>query len=453
VNSIFIPLAIDENGQPLPVEKQIAVALVSGTGKDIRIKMAHLLGWPLTLIKYERSGGYIIFDQTLNLFTSLQFTVLQNYSIILNTLQNTKSDEELLKILRSFKWADIKGYEEVIFKGLVNIDLSRLFSTGSQQLPLSILPKEATQFDIDSLISDLNSKEENIQNNLNILDNVTSKISTIITILKGKRAEERKQIEDKYDQIISQKQNELQQKSVEVKKNLESELLQEAKKSYERVAEIENSLAKAEIDLEAGLITQKDLEALNITKSRYLQDVQQRLQSIKQKYKIEIKRIVDEINKIKQQKQVEVEAKNKEIGELDNLLNYILKQLNDLKGKLKAELENLKSVSKRAPFIEDKIDVILPFLVLRDSYDRFIVVPPSLYRNKRSLFGFFKRDPTDITSKIMDFSPFEKVIITTYTTTLNDNLLQLKAQVEKGLEDLYNDGWNVRRQLESYYIL
>ena len=449
---IYLPLVVDENKQALNVEKQLAVALVRATGRDLKIKAAQVLGWPITLIKNEKNGGYLIFDQTLSLETKFHFTILQEYDKILTTLQNSKNESEILSLLKSFKWYLTKGVEEVSFRGLVDTDLTPLFLTGSPQIPLSLMQIEATQFDLDMLLQDLNSRENQILNNVSAIEEVISKVTTIVTILKGKRAEERKQIEDKYDQLISAKNEELKQKVVELKKQLEGELSNEAKKLYGKLAEIEVLIAKSELDKEAGFVTDKDVEALNVMKSKYINELNSSITSIKNKYKIEVQKIVNEINLLNQQKQKEIEVVNSKIAELDNILQSVTNQLNSVKNSCEQELNALRSVYKRAPYNNEKIDIVIPFLVVKDYTDRVFVVGPQVYKYKKSFIRFFRKEPYDISEDLLNLSNFASALSYKYSQTISDNLKQIRQLVEKGLEELYEDGWNIRRRVEEYYV-
>ncbi|MFP3170571.1 MAG: hypothetical protein RXQ98_05010 [Sulfolobaceae archaeon] len=452
MDSIHLPLVVDSNKQPLSVEKQIAVALVRLTGREIKIKAGELIGWPLTLVKNEKSGGYLIFDQTMSLMTKLQFTILQNYDRILNTIQGNKNESELLALLKSFKLHATKGYEEVTFRGLVYSDLTPILSTGSPQLPLTVIPKEASQFDLDTLIQDLNVREKIITDNITTIESVVSKVTTIVTILKGKRAEERKQIEDKYDQLLSAKNEELKQKVNETKKNLENELSSEAKKLYEKLADIEVLIGKGEIDKEAGFVTEKDVDALNTMKSKYISEVNSTLTSIKNKYKNEIRTLVNEIRLLNQQKQKELEGINIKIKELDELLQSVVNQLNTIKRTCEEELNKLKLAYKRAPYMDEKVDVIVPFLLVKDYADRVLAIGIQMYKYRKSFFGFFKKEPNEISEDLLNFNDFISVLISKYGQNISDNLRQLKAQVDKGFEELYDEGWNVRKRIEEYYV-
>ncbi|BCU69291.1 hypothetical protein [Stygiolobus caldivivus] len=452
MESIYLPLAIDANKQPLNIEKQMAIALVRATGREVKIKSGQLIGWPLTLVKNEKNGGYIIFDQTMNITTKLQFTILQNYDRTLSTLQNSKNEAEILALLKSFKWHATKGYEEMTFRGLVNNDITPILSTGSPQLPVSILQKEASQFDLDTLLQDLNLREKAITDNILIIESVISKVTTIITILKGKRAEERKQIEDKYDQLISAKKEELKHKMLETKKKLESELSSESKRLYDKLADIEVLIAKTEIDKEAGLVSEKDLEALALTKVKYINEINSSITNIKNKYKNEVRNLASEINLLNQQKQKELEDINNKIIELDNLLQNVVNQLSSIKRACEEELNKLKGMYKRAPYLDEKVDVIVPFLLVKDFADRAIAIGTQVYKYKKSFFGFFKKEPHDIAENFMDLNEFVQILESKYSQNMADNLKQLKRDLDKGLEELYDEGWNVRRRIEEYYI-
>ncbi|QIW24959.1 hypothetical protein EWF20_13025 [Sulfolobus sp. S-194] len=456
MDSVYLPLAVDNSYQPLPVEKQLAVALVKAAPKNIKIKKAILIGWPLLLVKHEKSGGYIIFDETLNIETKLEFIILQDYKRILDGLENNKNDSEILAILKSFRWKDIKGKEEEIFKGVIIDDISPILSYGSPELPLRILDKILTQVDIDSIITDINQRESLIKENINKINDVESKINTILTIIKGKRAEERKQIEDKYNSIIQEKNELLKKTLVTAKKNLESELLNEATKLYSKMIDIEVLIGKAELDYEANPSFQKDLENITTLRSRYLSEIQSKLSEIKNKYRIEIRNMVHEIESLTAQKQKELESIDVKIRELDELQKNILNQLENIKSICNNELERIRMFTKRAPFDKDTVEVILPFLLVVDIYNNTYIIPPQIYNNnkKSTFFGFFRRDPSEISDNMkINLTSFMNIITTKYVI-LEDNMRDphIKSLIEKGLEELYADGWGIRRSISEYYV-
>ena len=453
MNSVYLPLAIDSNYQPLPVQKQIAIALAKAVPKNMKIKKATLIGWPLLLVKHEKSGGYIVFDETLNIETKLQFIILQDYKKIIDQIENNKNESEILAILKSYRWKEVKGREEEIFKGVLPDNIVSLFSYGSQPLPLKILDKNLTDFDIDSSINDINARENIILENINRINEIEGKINTVMTIIKGRRAEERKQIEDKYNLLIQQKSEELKNQLTTSKKNLEEELRNEANKLYLKMVEIEVMLGKMELEYEADNSFQKDLDNMLSLRSKYLNEIQGKLNEIKNKYKVEIRNIKNQLEALSIQKQKELDAIDTKIRELDNLQKSIIDQLEELKRICYGELEKIKSFIKRAPFDAEKIEVILPFLLVVDTNNNAKVIPPQIYNVKKhsSFFGFFKKDPSEISTDInVNLSTFSNIIMQKYIG-LEDNLKASQTTVEQGLNELYEDGWGVRRNLNEYY--
>lgn len=455
MNSIYLPLALDSNYQPLPVTKQLAIALVRATSKSVKIRKATLIGWPLLLVKHEKSGGFIIFDQTLAIETKLQFIILQDYRRVLDQLENNKNESEVLAILRSFRWKEVKGYEEEIFKGIIADDINTLFSYGSPELPLKILDKYLSQIDIESSINDINSRENTITENINRINEIEGKVNTVITIIKGKRAEERKQVEDKYNALIQERAEALKKQLSSSKKSLETELSSEASKLYSKMGDIEVMIGKMELDYEADNSFQRDLENMINMRSRYLNEIQSRLSEIKNKYKIEIRNIKRDLEALKIQKQKELDAIDLKIKELDELQKNIINQLEGIKQVCNNELERLRLFIKRAPFDKDRVEVILPLLVVVDINNSIRVIPPQIYNNKKSssFFGFLKKDPSEISTDInVNLSTFSNIILQKYAN-LEDNIRspQVAQIVEQGLRELYDDGWGLKKSIMEYY--
>lgn len=108
-------------------------------------------------------------------------------------------------------------------------------------------------------------------------------------------------------------------------------------------------------------------------------------------------------------------------------------------------MEKIKSFYRRAPFDKDKVEVILPFLLVVDMNNNIIIVPPQIYNNtkKSSFFGFFKRDPSEMTDNMkINLNTFLNILATKYGG-IEDNLRNpaIKPLIEQGLEELYNEGW------------
>jgi len=455
VSSVYLPLAVDSNYQPLSVSKQLAIALVKAAPKNTKIKKATLIGWPLLLVKHEKTGGYIIFDETLNIETKLQFIILQDYKKIIDQIENNKNESEVLAILKSYRWKEVKGREEEIFKGIIPDDINSLFSYGSQPLPLKILDKNLTSFDIENSINDINSRENTILENINKINEIEGKVNTVITIIKGKRAEERKQIEDKYNAMIQEKSETLKNQLATSKKSLETELGSEANKLYSKMSEIEVMIGKIELEYEADNSFQKDLENMLSVKSKYLNEIQSKVNEIKNKYKVEIRNIKNQLEALKIQKQRELDAIDAKIKELDSLQKYIIEQLEELKQICNNELEKLRLFVKRAPFDTEKVELIIPFLLVVDINNTTRVIQPQIYNSKKqsSFFGFFKKDASEISSDInVNLSTFYNIITQKYAG-FEDNLRtqQVSSIIEQGLNELYEDGWGVRRNLDEYY--
>ena len=457
MNTLYLPLAVDSNYQPLSVSKQLAIALAKAVPKSSKIKKATLIGWPLLLVKYRKSEGYVVFDETLSIETKLQFTVLQDYEKIVKQLESTKNESEILAILKSYRWKEVRGKEEEIFKGAIPDDISPLFSYtySGKPLPLKILDKNITDFDIENIINNISSRESIILENINKINEIEEKINTIITILKGKKAEERKQIEDKYDSMIKEKTEELKNQVAISKKGLEDELRNEANKLYSKMPEIEVMVGEKELDFEADNMLQKELENALSIKSKYLNEIQEKLNEIKNKYKAEIRNIKNQLEELKLQKQRELNAIDARIKELNDLQKIIIDQLEELKQTCNNELEKLRLFIKKAPFDADKVEVILPFLLVVDTRNNVRVIQPQIYNDKRrsSFFGLFKKDVSEISNDInVNLSAFSNIIMQK-SAELKDNLKspQLSSLIEQGLNELYEDGWGVRKSLNEYY--
>ncbi|EWG06840.1 MAG: hypothetical protein ASUL_07709 [Candidatus Aramenus sulfurataquae] len=436
MKTIILPLVVDENGVPLPKEKQLAISLVRGTGKGYRAKVIDIVGWPFLAYRIQ-DGGYVVFDETAQISTEVQLNILQDYDRILSVLDSLKEEKDILDYINSVNWGESKGFSSINLKGIVSQNMKDVFKYGASDIPLRVLDRKLKDVEVRLLLSDWEGTKEKVKANLAMIDRVLERIVTTLTIWKGKRAEEKKQIQEEYDKRIAEAKDRLEKEVVEVKKEVEGEVKSLSSQLYSKMADIEVLLAKAEIDYTAGHIP--NINSVASIKANYLNEISGKLDEVKAKYKQKIFSIVNEIESLNQAKQkalAEIDAKIKTIEEAEQRVRA---QFNELKNREMATMEKLSSLSQYLSTVEEVVEFVVPFMIIDNSY-----LSIQTYKGvKKSLFGFLKKDPSEISTPInVNIRP---------NVTPVDTLRNYKDLVEDGLRQLYEEGWNVRRNLSDYY--
>ncbi|MEW9492067.1 MAG: hypothetical protein TQ35_0007710 [Candidatus Aramenus sulfurataquae] len=436
MKTIILPLVVDENGVPLPKEKQLAISLVRGTGKGYRAKVIDIVGWPFLAYRIQ-DGGYVVFDETAQISTEVQLNILQDYDRILSVLDSLKEEKDILDYINSVNWGESKGFSSINLKGIVSQNMKDVFKYGASDIPLRVLDRKLKDVEVRLLLSDWEGTKEKVKANLAMIDRVLERIVTTLTIWKGKRAEEKKQIQEEYDKRIAEAKDRLEKEVVEVKKEVEGEVKSLSSQLYSKMADIEVLLAKAEIDYIAGHVP--NINSVASIKANYLNEISGKLDEVKAKYKQKIFSIVNEIESLNQAKQkalAEIDAKIKTIEEAEQRVRA---QFNELKNREMATMEKLSSLSQYLSTVEEVVEFVVPFMIIDNSY-----LSIQTYKGvKKSLFGFLKKDPSEISTPInVNIRP---------NVTPVDTLRNYKDLVEDGLRQLYEEGWNVRRNLSDYY--
>ncbi|MCI2415683.1 MAG: hypothetical protein MPF33_10665 [Candidatus Aramenus sp.] len=436
MRTITLPLVVDENGVPLPKEKQLAVSLVRGTGKEYKAKVVDIVGWPFLAYRTQ-DGGYVVFDETAQISTEVQLNILQDYDRIVSVLDSLKEEKDILDYINSVNWGESKGFSTINLKGIVSQSMKDVFKYGASDIPLRVLDRKLKDVEVRFLLLDWEGTKEKVKADIALIDRVLERIVTTLTILKGKRAEEKKQIQEEYDKRIAEAKDRLEKEVVEAKKQVEGEVKGLSSQLYSKIADIEVLLAKAEIDYTAGHVP--NINSVASIKANYLNEISRKLDEVKAKYKQKVFSIVNEIESLNQAKQkalAEMEAKIKAIEEAEQRVRA---QFNELKNREMATMEKLSSLSQYLSTVEEVVEFVVPFMVI-DNYYLSIQTYKSI---KKSLFGFLKKDPSDISIPInVNIKP---------NVTPVDTLRNYKDLVEDGLRQLYEEGWNVRRNLSDYY--
>jgi len=447
MKSINLSLVVDENLNPLPTYKQLAISIAKVAGKNNKISFASLIGWPLLAVKSE-GGGYYIFDETSKFSTSINSFILQDYDKIISMIEKTSDESQVLELMNSIRWDEVRGSSTIHFDFVMDQDFKNLLKLGSSQLPLQILDRKLKDIDVQFLISDIQGAANKIISEIDLIEKTKEKISEIIAIMKGKRVEKRRQIESDYDAKIMAKNEELKKIVNDEKTKVEEEIKQYSSQLYSKLPDIEVLIAKAELDKEAGFID--STSSVNSIKEKYLNEISEKLNEIKEKHKVEIRRLRGELNELNSMKQKDINKINEEIKKLDELQQLIISKLNNVENSEKAILDKLQKLPRFISILaEDKAEIIVPLLVAQiDS--RKVVLPPQIYKGgKKGFFGgIFKKDPSEISENVEG----GEIFVNNFDFAIQDNLRSYKDLIEKGLQELSEEGWNVRRSLDEYYM-
>ncbi|MUM65668.1 hypothetical protein D1867_10535 [Acidianus infernus] len=447
MKSINLSLVVDENFNPLPTYKQLAISIAKVAGKNNKISLASLVGWPLLAVKSE-AGGYYIFDETGKFSTSINSLILQDYNKIISMIEKTSDESQVLELMNSIRWDEVRGSSTIHFDFVMDQEFKNLLKLGSSQLPLQILDRKLKDIDVQFLISDIQGAVNKIISEIDLIEKIKEKISEIIAIIKGKRVEKRRQIESEYDAKIMAKNEELKKVVNSEKTKVEEEIKQYSSQLYSKLPDIEVLIAKAELDKEAGFID--STSSVNSIKEKYLNEISEKLNEIKEKHKIEIRRLRSELNELNSMKQKDLNKINEEIKKLDELQQSIISKLNNVENSEKVILDKLQKLPKFISIlVEDRAEIVVPLLIAQiDS--RKVILPPQIYKGgKKGFFGgIFRKDPSEISEDVEG----GEIFVNSFDLTVQDNLRNYKDLIEKGLQELYEEGWSVRRSLDEYYI-
>ncbi|AWR96336.1 hypothetical protein DFR86_01425 [Acidianus sulfidivorans JP7] len=442
MKSLYLSLAVDDNFSPLNVNKQLAIAFAKGAGKEKVIK-AEVIGWPFLLVR-DDVGGYYIFDETRRLFTKIDNYVIQDYDKLLSSIDKMSSDEEILNYLNGIRWDEFRGVTSITLGGLVSDDLKDVFKLTPSSLNIKTLPKTLSDIDVELALADIAKLKQQLTQNMAMIEKVEEKIGIEINIIKGKRSEEKKRIEDKYDSEINSKETELKQKLNDAKKNLETELKTEASKLYSKLADIEVVIGKAELEKEAGFLD--SVNSANMIKTQYLSEINNKLNIIKDKYKPDLKNMRSEINTLLLNKKNDIDKIDNEIKSLEQQRQEIISKLEKVKNYQNNILLYVESLAKKIPYADEKLEIIVPLVIVYTAQGK-IVVPPQVYKgSKKSFLGIFKKDPSEISAPVNG----GEVLI----RLLNDSgepLDKYKQQINQGLNELYEEGYNVKKNYDEYF--
>ncbi len=446
MKSINLSLVVDDNFNPLPVNKQLAISIAKVAGKNGRISFASLVGWPLLAVKSE-GGGYYIFDETGKFSTSINSLILQDYNRIISLLEKTSDETQVLELMNSIRWDETKGNSILHFDFVMDIDFKNLLKLGSSQLPLQVLDRKLKDIDVQFLISDIQGAENKILSEISLIEKTKEKISEIIAIIKGRRVEKRRQIESEYDAKIMEKNEELKRVVGEEKMKVEGEIKQNASQLYSKLPDIEALIAKAELDKEAGFVD--NTASVFSIKEKYLSEISSKLNEIKEKHKVDIRKLRSELIELNSMKEKDLSKINEEIKKLDELQQSIISKLNNVENSEKNVLNTLQKLPKFVSILaEDKAEIIVPILVAQVASNR-VVLSPQMYKGGKKGFlgGIFKKDPAEISETVEG----GEIFVNNFDANVGDNLRNYKDLIEKGLQELYDEGWNVRRTLDEYY--
>jgi len=450
MKTVYSALAVDSNNSALSPERQLAVVVAKALSKKVRVTSMSLVGWPLLLLRVEETGAYLIFDESGTIETSINRGILQNYSLFLDKLSQLGSPEEFLGSMTSISWGELRGKENFRLKGLVEKDLTPLIKNVSLSLNLIPLDRRFTEERASLEMEEWKKIQQTVSAEIARIDEYVRRLVTISEMFIGKLAEERQRIEAKYRYEIDGERQKLEDLLKAKKPQAYEEVKKKLMEYAPKLAEIYGILSKTQLDAEAGLVSEKQIRAFVESKNRVIREIDTQINSLLESYRAEVRSYMERIRRLEEAEKRELEKVDERIQALRDGVERIRTELLSLKQSKKAELDQLASLGRRTIFADEKLEVIIPFLVVKDEYGMTQVLSPQRYSGRaRSLFGFGTKLENISVSIHEDISDMEARLS---VVNFPDNVRIVRGDLEKGLEWLESEGWKVRRIVEEYYI-
>jgi len=450
MKTIYSALAVDSNNSALSPERQLAVVVAKALSKKVRVTSMSLVGWPLLLLRVEETGAYLIFDESGTIETSINRGILQNYSLFLDKLSQLGSPEEFLGSMTSISWGELRGKENFRLKGLVEKDLTPLIKNVSLSLNLIPLDRRFTEERASLEMEEWKKIQQTVSAEIARIDEYVRRLVTISEMFIGKLAEERQRIEAKYRYEIDGERQKLEDLLKAKKPQAYEEVKKKLMEYAPKLAEIYGILSKTQLDAEAGLVSEKQIRAFVESKNRVIREIDTQINSLLESYRAEVRSYMERIRRLEEAEKRELEKVDERIQALRDGVERIRTELLSLKQSKEAELDQLASLGRRTIFADEKLEVIIPFLVVKDEYGMTQVLSPQRYSGRaRSLFGFGTKLENISVSIHEDISDMEARLS---VVNFPDNVRIVRGDLEKGLEWLESEGWKVRRIVEEYYI-
>jgi hypothetical protein len=450
MKTVYSALAVDSNNSALSPERQLAVVVAKALSKKVRVTSMSLVGWPLLLLRVEETGAYLIFDESGTIETSINRGILQNYSLFLDKLSQLGSPEEFLGSMTSISWGELRGKESFRLKGLVEKDLTPLIKNVSLSLNLIPLDRRFTEERASLEMEEWKKIQQTVSAEIARIDEYVKRLVTISEMFIGKLAEERQRIEAKYRYEIDGERQKLEDLLKAKKPQAYEEVKKKLMEYAPKLAEIYGILSKTQLDAEAGLVSEKQIRAFVESKNRVIREIDTQINSLLESYRAEVRSYMERIRRLEEAEKRELEKVDERIQALRDGVERIRTELLSLKQSKEAELDQLASLGRRTIFADEKLEVIIPFLVVKDEYGMTQVLSPQRYSGRaRSLFGFGTKLENISVSIHEDISDMEARLS---VVNFPDNVRIVRGDLEKGLEWLESEGWKVRRIVEEYYI-
>jgi len=450
MKTVYSALAVDSNNSALSPERQLAVVVAKALSKKVRVTSMSLVGWPLLLLRVEETGAYLIFDESGTIETSINRGILQNYSLFLDKLSQLGSPEEFLGSMTSISWGELRGKENFRLKGLVEKDLTPLIKNVSLSLNLIPLDRRFTEERASLEMEEWKKIQQTVSAEIARIDEYVRRLVTISEMFIGKLAEERQRIEAKYRYEIDGERQKLEDLLKAKKPQAYEEVKKKLMEYAPKLAEIYGILSKTQLDAEAGLVSEKQIRAFVESKNRVIREIDTQINSLLESYRAEVRSYMERIRRLEEAEKRELEKVDERIQALRDGVERIRTELLSLKQSKEAELDQLASLGRRTIFADEKLEVIIPFLVVKDEYGMTQVLSPQRYSGRaRSLFVFgtkLENISVSIHENISDMEARLSVV------NFPDNVRIVRGDLEKGLEWLESEGWKVRRIVEEYYI-
>ncbi|MCY0860474.1 MAG: hypothetical protein OWQ54_08605 [Sulfolobaceae archaeon] len=449
-----IPLVVDQSYHPLPIGKQLTVALLSADlERGESFVAAELIGWPL-LIKKVNEGKYLIFDKSEVLFSKFTKKVYPDLFSIAEDLKKIENLDDFIKRLEQLRLDEIKSSIEINIPSLINVNLSYIdkLELDKEFTIDETLPEKLTMEDIKTylnifmgLCNEINSLKSNISNFVSVVDSVYLKF-------KERLESEAEEVKKKYSEVIEYKKSEIAKKIEELEPKLEQELREKYDSFLKELIDAEVNLSKMEVRYEAGLVEEPEVNELKKKVDEKISQLINMRKDVESPYLKIMKNEKEFINS-------QLNEMNNYLSNINSKIKLVSEAIKKFKMRIDKVMQDLDNTERYLnsfynsfeKFNDDEIEIIIPFIVIRTNKNRNIVIKPMIYKGKAQgmLSRLFKRTDLYLEHQI-NLSIFLNYLKN--YQDVKDNIREKYSQeINEGLKEVEKDGWKSRDDINEFY--
>lgn len=446
MKTIYSAIAIDQNKNPLSLDEQFALALIKASKKG-KIKKASIIGWPFLAYKIS-DQGYVFIDQTGKMSLNFSYSIIEDYSKIVEKISESTNEDEFLENLSRFSWNTIKGHSDINIQGISTIDISNNI-IASQDMDIQILPVSIDDYSSQMKIDDLNKLINNIKLDISNIDSSILKLNSISEKFIENLTKIKNETRQKYEVIIASEQQNLTGLLNTQRKAVYEEVKSKASEYSQKITELEALAAQGQIDFEAGRISNQEYEHLKSSKAETIKIMESEISKVTEKYAEPIRVQTRKIKDIEEQENSEISKIDSKISIIKDATNNVISKLNELKQTKLNELQKVNGIIKNVQFSDDKVQIILPFFIALDEYNDKVIISQQLYKGRNESLFKILSNVNNISQDLLNVDEFYKILI---NEDFEDNIKKLSNVINSGLEKISNDGWRIKKNLNEYYM-